>query len=46
LQQVPAHVAVLEMRGVLWSDWGSTERIVETLRQLGKEPRFSLFQKA
>ena len=46
LEQVPAHVAVLEMRGVLWSDWGSAERIVETLRQLGKEPWFSLSQTA
>jgi mannose-1-phosphate guanylyltransferase len=46
LQQVPSQVAVLEMRGVLWSAWGNTERIIETLRQLGKEPRFSLSQTA
>jgi mannose-1-phosphate guanylyltransferase len=40
LQQVPAQVAVLEMRGVLWSDWGNAERIIESLRQIGKEPVF------
>jgi mannose-1-phosphate guanylyltransferase len=40
LQQFPKHVAVMELRDVLWSDWGRPERIVETLRHLGREPRF------
>ena len=42
LQQIPDQVGVVELRGVLWSDWGCPERIVETLRVLGKAPAFSL----
>jgi mannose-1-phosphate guanylyltransferase len=30
----------MELQGVLWSDWGRLERIAETLRRLGREPRF------
>ncbi|HEX2521674.1 MAG TPA: sugar phosphate nucleotidyltransferase, partial [Terriglobia bacterium] len=40
LQEFPKHVAVMELRGVLWSDWGKPERITETLRRIGKEPVF------
>ena len=42
LQRVPDHVAVLEMTGVLWSDWGKPERIANTLRQIGLRPVFPL----
>ena len=42
LQQIPDQVGVVELRGVMWSDWGCPERIVETLRVLGKEPAFPL----
>jgi mannose-1-phosphate guanylyltransferase len=35
------HVAVMELRDVVWSDWGKPERIAETLRQIGREPVFS-----
>ena len=42
LQQVPGHVAVIEMTGVLWSDWGRPERIANTLRQIGRQPVFPL----
>lgn len=42
LQRVPEHVAVLEMTGVLWSDWGKPERIANTLRQIGLQPVFPL----
>lgn len=42
LQRVPEHVAVLEMTGVLWSDWGKPERIANTLRQIGRQPVFPL----
>ncbi len=42
LQQVPEHIAMIQMTGVLWSDWGKPERIVETLRKIGKEPAFPL----
>jgi hypothetical protein len=41
LQVVPKHVAVMELRDVLWSDWGHPERISKTLRQIGREPAFS-----
>lgn len=42
LQHVPERVAVLGMTGVLWSDWGKPERIVSTLRQIGRQPVFPL----
>ena len=42
LQRVPERVAVLEMTGVLWSDWGKPERIAGTLRQIGRQPVFPL----
>jgi mannose-1-phosphate guanylyltransferase len=41
LQEFPKRVAVMELRDVLWSDWGKPERIAETLSQIGREPRFS-----
>lgn len=41
LQQVPEHVEVLEMRDVMWSDWGHPTRIRETLRPIEREPTFS-----
>jgi mannose-1-phosphate guanylyltransferase len=40
LQEFPERVAVMELRGVLWSDWRKPERIAETLRQIGREPVF------
>jgi mannose-1-phosphate guanylyltransferase len=40
LQEFPKHVAVMELQGVLWSDWGHPERISETLRQIGRAPVF------
>lgn len=40
LQEWPKHIAVMEMEGVLWSDWGRPERIAESLRQIGREPSF------
>lgn len=41
LEQVPHKVAALEVSGVRWSDWGRTERIAESLRQIRKVPVFS-----
>jgi mannose-1-phosphate guanylyltransferase len=41
LERLPQRVAVMELSGVLWSDWGKPERIVETLQRIGKEPAFS-----
>ncbi|MEX2493563.1 MAG: hypothetical protein WD425_17570 [Nitrospirales bacterium] len=42
LPQITDHIGVVELRDVMWSDWGQPERIVETLRSLGKVPAFSL----
>jgi mannose-1-phosphate guanylyltransferase len=42
LQQMPDCVAVMELTGVLWSDWGKPERIAETIRRIGKTPTFPL----
>jgi mannose-1-phosphate guanylyltransferase len=44
LQEFPERLAVMELRDVLWSDWGKPERIAETLRSIGREPRFSRAQ--
>ncbi len=35
LAHVPGDTAVMEMKGVWWSDWGSPDRIIETLMRLG-----------
>lgn len=40
LQRIPGGVGVMELENVIWSDWGRPERIVETLRLLGKAPIF------
>jgi mannose-1-phosphate guanylyltransferase len=40
LQNIPSQIAVLELSGVLWSDWGKAERIVESLEAIGKTPAF------
>lgn len=42
LQRLPNRVAVMELAGVLWSDWGKPERIAETIRRIGKTPAFPL----
>jgi mannose-1-phosphate guanylyltransferase len=42
LERVPSQVAILEMKGVLWCDWGRPNRILETLAQVGKRPVFSM----
>ena len=38
LQCVPDQLAVMEMRDILWSDWGHPARISDTLDKIGKEP--------
>ena len=42
LQRAPDQLAVIELNGVTWSDWGKADRIVETLRRIGKQPAFPL----
>lgn len=41
LQCAPERLAVMEMRGVLWSDWGHPQRIVQTLEKIGARPAFA-----
>jgi mannose-1-phosphate guanylyltransferase len=36
LQRVPERLAVMEMKDVLWSDWGNPERILSGLEEIGK----------
>jgi mannose-1-phosphate guanylyltransferase len=38
LQRARTEVAVMELRDVLWSDWGRAERIQETLARVGRRP--------
>jgi mannose-1-phosphate guanylyltransferase len=42
LQRVPEHLAVVELSGALWSDWGKPERIAESLRRIDRQPAFPL----
>ena len=42
LQRVPERAAVMEVRDVLWSDWGKPTRILDSLRRIGREPAFPL----
>ena len=42
LQHVPEQLAVVELTGVLWNDWGKPERIAETLRRIDRRPAFPL----
>lgn len=42
LQSPTVQLGVMELEGVLWSDWGRPERIVETLQSLGKKPTFPM----
>lgn len=41
LQCVPGQLAVMEMRDILWSDWGHPARIADTLENIGKQPVFA-----
>lgn len=38
LQCAPERLTVMEMKDVLWSDWGSPERILSGLEKFGKQP--------
>lgn len=42
LQPLATQLGVMELEGVTWSDWGSPERIVETLQSLKKKPAFPM----
>ena len=38
LERMPERLGVLEVRDVLWSDWGEPARVVETVRRIGSQP--------
>ena len=40
LEQIPNKVSALDVRGLLWSDWGRPERIRESLLRIGRTPVF------
>lgn len=42
LARIPKQIAVIELRDVLWCDWGQPQRIVESLRRIGRPPAFPL----
>ena len=42
LQPLAGQLGVMELNDVTWSDWGRPERIVETLRSMGKKPAFPM----
>jgi len=41
LEVLPQKIAVLELNGVLWSDWGRPDRILESLAVIGRSPASS-----
>lgn len=40
LQHVADRIAVIKVSQVLWSDWGHPNRVLATLRHIGKRPMF------
>ncbi|MDH4327980.1 MAG: sugar phosphate nucleotidyltransferase [Nitrospira sp.] len=40
LEHVPNKVSALDVKGVLWSDWGRPKRIAQSLHNIGKIPAF------
>ena len=44
LERVVSQLGVMELDHMLWSDWGRPERIVESLKALGRKPSFHFSQ--
>ena len=42
LHRMPDRACVIEMSGVLWSDWSKPEQIAHMLRRIGRQPAFPL----
>ncbi len=42
LRQVPERLAILELTGVLWSEWKKPAHIAETLRRIDRRPAFPM----
>jgi mannose-1-phosphate guanylyltransferase len=41
VEKVPTSSVVIELRDVVWSDWGNEDRITKTLGSIGKTPLFN-----
>ena len=41
VEKIPATTVVIELRDVVWSDWGDEGRITKTLGRIGKTPFFT-----
>jgi mannose-1-phosphate guanylyltransferase len=41
LERSPARLAVLPVRGVVWSDWGEPARVFRTVRRMGLHPEWA-----
>jgi mannose-1-phosphate guanylyltransferase len=41
LARVPERLAVMELRDILWSDWGNPRRITHMLTKIGRRPAFA-----
>lgn len=39
LEKSPSQLLVINVRDVFWSDWGNGNRVLETLRKIGRIPR-------
>lgn len=46
MEHIPKQMAVIELTGLLWSDWGRPERVLEMLGCIGKQPAFAMPQTA
>lgn len=44
LECLTDRLGIMELEQVMWSDWGRPERIVESLRKVGKQPIFPYAQ--
>jgi hypothetical protein len=40
LEKIVDKLAIIELKGVVWSDWGKPKRISDTLFSLNIEPAF------
>ena len=40
LERFPSRLLVINVKDVLWNDWGNGPRVIETLKKIGKLPKF------
>jgi hypothetical protein len=46
LRHIIEDLAVVELQGVSWSDWGTADRIAAGIQSLGKRPAFAVLDDA